>query len=90
MVYGSPSIVKPPSHASCSPNGRVRVGRPRGVAGLGPLASGGGATLAGLVLYAANGSQDLVRGGPAVPESGREQKNDGRIGRLMGYLRKQI
>jgi cell division protein FtsA len=68
----------------------VRVGRPRGVAGLGPLASGGGATLAGLVLYAANGSQDLVRGGPAVPESGREQKNDGRIGRLMGYLRKQI
>ena len=28
-VYGSPSISHPPSHASNSPNGRVRVARPR-------------------------------------------------------------
>jgi hypothetical protein len=28
-VYGSPSISKPPSHASCSPNSRARVARPR-------------------------------------------------------------
>lgn len=70
----------------------VRIGRPRGLAGLPDAHSGAAfATLAGLVLHGARPRLDLARlGGPLPGAAGPVSAREGTFRRLLSTLRKQF